>query len=81
MDVEKLLLEAFTLKVEEPLFKMGSEHIDSNRKGPDNAHIWTQVKNIKRDEPIGENTHYIEHSLLYGIHFTLIKCLYKKEQF
>lgn len=41
MDVEKLLLEAFTLKLEE-LFKMGSEHIDSQRKGPDNAHIWTQ---------------------------------------
>lgn len=42
MDVEKLLLEAFTLKLEEELFKMGSEHIDSQRKGPDNAHIWTQ---------------------------------------
>lgn len=42
MDVEKLLLEAFTLKLEEELFKMGSERIDSNRKGPDSAHIWTQ---------------------------------------
>ena len=38
MDVEKLLLEAFTLKLEE-LFKMGSECIDSNSKGPDRAHI------------------------------------------
>ena len=39
-----------------------------------------EVKKIKRDEPIGENTHYIEHSLLYGIHFTLIKCLCKNEE-
>lgn len=39
-----------------------------------------EVKKIKKDEPIGENTHYIELSLLYGIHFTLIKHLCKKEE-